>query len=170
MSVANYRKIYETHYGTIPKDENGRTFDIHHIDGNRENNDISNLVALSVSDHYNIHLEQGDFGACIKIKRNITLSSDELSALASKNNKKRVSEGTHNFIGGDVARNTQRRLVKEGKHHWLTGEAQRISTNNRLQAGTHPFREEWTCEHCGVKGKNKAMYNRWHNGKCKTSK
>ncbi len=54
----NYRKIWEEAHGPIPKDENGVTYDIHHIDGNRKNNNISNLIALSIEDHYKIHLQQ----------------------------------------------------------------------------------------------------------------
>ena len=38
-----YRKIWESYYGPIPKDENGISYEIHHIDGNRDNNDINNL-------------------------------------------------------------------------------------------------------------------------------
>ena len=38
----NYRKIWETHNGEIPKDTDGRSFEIHHIDGNRNNNSIEN--------------------------------------------------------------------------------------------------------------------------------
>ena len=54
----NYRKIWESYYGEIPTDSLGRTFDIHHIDGNRSNNDITNLMCLSLEDHYKIHLKQ----------------------------------------------------------------------------------------------------------------
>jgi hypothetical protein len=167
MTTANYRKIYEEHYGPIPTDSSNRTYDIHHIDGNRQNNDPSNLIALSVQAHYDIHYAQGDYGACLKIKRDMKLSKEEMSLLATQNNLKKVKEGTHNFLGGQVARETQQRLVAEGKHHWLTGEAQRISTTRRLKEGTHPFQLHWTCQYCGVFGKNKAMYNRWHNQNCK---
>ena len=90
-----------------------------------------------------------------------------INKFIQKNNLKKVKEGTHNFIGGQIARDTQRRLVAEGRHHWLTGEAQRISTTKRLSEGTHPFQVQWTCQYCGVSGKNKAMYNRWHNQNCK---
>lgn len=54
----NYRKLWEQHHGPIPKDEYGRTYDIHHIDGNRKNNSLDNLVCLSIEDHYKIHLKQ----------------------------------------------------------------------------------------------------------------
>ena len=52
----NYRKLWEQNYGPIPKDETGRTYDIHHIDGNRKNNSLDNLICLSIEDHYKIHL------------------------------------------------------------------------------------------------------------------
>jgi hypothetical protein len=55
-----YRRIYEQVYGPIPVDADGRSFEIHHIDGNRSNNDISNLVALSIQEHYDVHWQQGD--------------------------------------------------------------------------------------------------------------
>ena len=48
----NYRKFYEKETGKkIPKD-----FDVHHIDFNRENNDIMNLVAMPKKLHQRYHL------------------------------------------------------------------------------------------------------------------
>ena len=58
-------KIYEDHYGPLPKDEKGRKYEIHHLDGNRENNDPSNLEAISITEHYNQHYEKGDWLACL---------------------------------------------------------------------------------------------------------
>ena len=57
-----YREIWEKEHGTIPCDKFGRTFDIHHIDGNRKNNNINNLMCLSIEDHYKIHLSQSTDG------------------------------------------------------------------------------------------------------------
>ena len=54
----NYRKLWENNYGEIPKDEKGRSYEIHHIDGNRDNNELSNLICVSIEEHYNIHLNQ----------------------------------------------------------------------------------------------------------------
>ena len=55
----NYRKIYETYNGPIPIDEEGRKYDIHHIDGDYTNNDPTNLKAVTIQEHYDIHWEQG---------------------------------------------------------------------------------------------------------------
>lgn len=68
MSI--YRKIYEQTFGPIPVDSSGRTYEIHHIDGNHLNNDIENLKAMTIQEHYDIHNAQGDFGGlfsnCVK--------------------------------------------------------------------------------------------------------
>jgi len=54
----------ELHGRPIPKDENGRSYEIHHIDGNPWNNSKENLVAVSIQEHYDIHERQGDWAAC----------------------------------------------------------------------------------------------------------
>lgn len=45
-----HREIYEQIYGVIPKG-----YDIHHIDFNKLNNDISNLVCLTKAEHMRLH-------------------------------------------------------------------------------------------------------------------
>jgi hypothetical protein len=45
-----HRLIYEDHHGPIPKG-----MQIHHIDGDTTNNDISNLEMVSISEHNKIH-------------------------------------------------------------------------------------------------------------------
>lgn len=57
--MTNYRRIYEKYHDVILSSD----IDIHHIDGNRKNNDIDNLLAVTREEHIKIHLEQGDHGA-----------------------------------------------------------------------------------------------------------
>jgi hypothetical protein len=45
-----YRKIYEEYHGNIPDGHH-----IHHIDGNPNNNDITNLIAVTPEEHAAIH-------------------------------------------------------------------------------------------------------------------
>lgn len=132
-----YRKIYENHYGQIPTDQNGRTYDIHHIDGNRNNNDPNNLKALSIEEHYQVHLDQGEYSSCIKIAYRMKLSPETLSELGTKENLKRVKNGTHNWVGnGDYQRNVQKKRVEDGAHHWL---GNKNPVYSLLENGTHPF-------------------------------
>lgn len=48
-----HRYVYRFYYGDIP---NG--FHIHHIDGNKANNDISNLALLSPRAHNRLHVDE----------------------------------------------------------------------------------------------------------------
>lgn len=47
-----HRLIYEDTYGPIPKG-----FQIHHIDGNKENNNPTNLMILTKSHHHKLHMK-----------------------------------------------------------------------------------------------------------------
>ncbi len=80
-----YRKVYIRYYGPIPVDEAGRSYEIHHIDGNHSNNHPSNLKAVSIQEHYDIHLSQGDYGACLLISNRLNIDPKEKSVVASKN-------------------------------------------------------------------------------------
>jgi len=115
-STTKYRKIYENHYGHIPKDETGRTYDIHHIDGNHSNNHPSNLKALSIQEHYDIHYSQGDWSACSLIAKKLKLSSEENSILMSLANKKKVSENNHHFQKRPDGTSVASDRVRDGTH------------------------------------------------------
>lgn len=88
----NYRKIWELYNGPIPKN-----FEIHHIDGNRNNNDISNLKCVSIQDHFNIHLNQNDYGAALAISLRMNTSNEVIKKLASKFQKELLLANKHNF-------------------------------------------------------------------------
>jgi hypothetical protein len=147
-----YRKIYENHRGPILRDEFGRTYEIHHLDGNHLNNTPDNLLALSIQEHYNIHYSQGDWSACVLMARKMKLPLGEASRLMSLAQRARVADGTHPFLGGEIQRQnakrqvaagthnllgdkTQRQQVENGTHHFLGGEIQRKQVEN----GTHHF-------------------------------
>lgn len=169
-----YRRIYEKHFGPIPRDEQGRSYEIHHIDGNRKNNNISNLKCLSIQEHYDVHFLQEDWGACFKISKRMDITPEDLSKLASLHNKKRVLEGKNPFVGPNI---NEKRL-KNGTHHLLGGEIQRKAAIEQSKLGIHPFQImkkegnhptqiEWKCECCGKIGKNIGNYYRFHGDNCK---
>ena len=160
-----YRKIYEQHYGPIPVDEDGRTYDIHHIDGDLTNNDINNLVALSIREHYETHYKNGDVGACLIMSDRMKVSPEERSRLSSesnrinhqrlgsehpiiKNNNERLLNGTHNLLGDS---NPVHKMIDDGTHHWLGGELQREQQNKRVEDGVHQWvggelQKKWAAE------------------------
>ena len=83
-NVHLYRKIWIQYNGPIPKDPNGRSYEIHHIDGNHQNNDISNLKLVTLKEHYDIHYQQEDFQACVLMSFRMGLSPEEISTIRSK--------------------------------------------------------------------------------------
>ena len=80
----SYRKIWLDHFGPIPIDNYGRSFEIHHINGDHYDNRIENLQCLSILDHLKIHLEQGDFLAASSIAQRINLSEEDMAILSKK--------------------------------------------------------------------------------------
>lgn len=157
-----YRRIYEKHYGPIPKDYNGRSYDIHHIDGNHRNNDPSNLIALSVDEHYKIHYNQHDWGACYRIAIRLKYSSEEISELAKKAVAKQIKDGKNILIGPE----NNRKMLENGTHPLLGGEAARKGVLSQLKNKTHACQTIKDCEICGKTIKGAANYQR-HLNYCK---
>jgi HNH endonuclease len=164
--TTKYRKIYESHFGPIPKEENGRTYEIHHIDGNRKNNNLSNLKCVSIQEHYDIHYAQKDWAACMKIGAKMKISPDEFSKIASLNatiqNNKKVENGVHPFMTRKDGSNLSKDRIKNKTHNFIG------LNKKRLENKTHNFIQKWKCIHCGKEGKNLALLKRWghHNGEC----
>jgi hypothetical protein len=161
-----YRRIYEQHFGPIPQG-----YHIHHIDGDRTNNNPSNLIALSPKEHYNVHFEQGDWAACLLLSKH-SLSADK-SQLASLSNKRRIERGDHPF-GKKLAQ----RLLSEGRNPFQNSEIQRRNAvkggKSRSKAKLDHLQRVYdevhskyvTCPHCGKTGQSLVMH-RWHFDKCK---
>lgn len=151
-----YRKIYIKHHGAIPIDALGIRYDIHHVDGDHDNNDPANLIALSLQEHYKVHHSRGDYAACLRLSHRMKLTKEEKTDLARLSSNKRVAEGRHNWqrrddgtsfssdlvkagthhlLGGAI----QRKEVADGRHHLLGGEIQRRTNAKLVSAGTHNF-------------------------------
>jgi hypothetical protein len=180
MSI--YRRIYEHHYGPIPTDSEGRTYDIHHIDGNRSNNEPSNIMALSKQEHYELHLSQGDKGAAMRLANELKRAPKEISELSRETQLKKVKNGTHHFLGGDLQKkhikdgthifiknNPVYKMIDEGTHHFLGGDLQRKQQKRLLQEGNHHSQKEYICPYCKKTGKGNG-FKRFHFDRCKEKK
>jgi hypothetical protein len=157
---SKYRRIYKQHFGDIPREPNSRSYDIHHKDGNHSNNDPSNLVAVTLQEHYDIHYVMKDWGACIAIE----MRMDSDPNLISELNRKRVEDGTHNFSTRSDGTNLQQDRVANGIHHFVGGTN---PVHQQLKDGTHPSQYQWYCPHCERHGKGKGVFTRYHGDGCK---
>lgn len=122
MKRINYRKIWEDAYGCIPIDEQGRKYEIHHIDGDHTNNELSNLMCITIEEHYDIHYKQGDYGACHLIAKRLKISPNELSNLISELNKKRIGD-KNPFYGKKHSEKTKKLIseINSGENHPFYG-------------------------------------------------
>jgi hypothetical protein len=143
MRKSAYRKIYEAHHGPIPKDDQGRSYEIHHIDGNHNNNNIHNLKLVTIEEHYAIHKAQGDYVSAFMIAQRMKLSPEELSDIASKSavltNQQRIEAGTHNFLDSDAASQRNLARVNTGTHNLLKRADGTSQASDMVAAGRHHF-------------------------------
>lgn len=79
-SPREYRVVWQSVNGPIPRDSMGRSYEIHHIDGDKTNNSIQNLQCVSIQEHFDIHYAQGDFHACWMIAHRMHMTPDDISA------------------------------------------------------------------------------------------
>jgi hypothetical protein len=180
-------KVWKQNFGPIPRDKEGRSYEIHHIDGNHSNNHISNLKLVTIQEHYNIHYSQGDLSACLIMSKRMMISPHEKSELARKANAKRIENGTFHFLkrpdGTSLGKDVQNERVKNGTHHLLGGKIQHDRVENGthhllggdiqsktqlklLKEGKHISQQMMNCCHCG-KTFNKGNFLRWHGNNCK---
>jgi hypothetical protein len=187
-------KVWKSNFGIIPKDKNGRSYEIHHMDGNPDNNHPNNLMCISIDEHFNIHKEQGDWNAAFLIARRMEIKPKDLSEIAKKGTLKRLLEGTHNFLNpnfkGNPYANKGYVVAKDNR----TGDKVRVTkedfdlydyyvgvnigkkhdephTNRGHNKGqTWKLKEKRnnivTCPHCGKSG-DASGQKRWHFDNCK---
>jgi len=169
----NYRKIWSNYYGEIPKDKNGRTYDIHHKDGNKENNSIENLEALSITDHFLIHFNQGDIEACAAISlrmdninfKGYTLSEETKKKLSDcklgDKNPMKKSENAKKVSKALTGRKIPKEVTEKRLKSRL-GFKHSLSTINKMKKP----KSKIECPHCKKMGGISQM-KRWHFNNCK---
>ncbi len=166
-----YRKIYENHYGPIPKDNDGRKYEIHHIDGNKKNNHLSNLKCVSIQEHYDIHYSQKDWSACLIMADRMKLDPHLKSELASNAQKLLVEQGVHHFLfrtSSDFTPEWRAKIsaARKGQPTWNKGILRTEEEKAKMREG-HSKREHINCSHCG-KTIDKPNFTRYHGDKCKS--
>lgn len=91
-----YVKVWQDYHGKkLPK-----SMEIHHIDGNHNNNAAENLLAVTIEEHLEIHNRQNDYGAVQAILMRLVRTDEQKELIrecASKHQKILLKKGEHNF-------------------------------------------------------------------------
>jgi hypothetical protein len=102
---------------------------------------IEELVktATNLSKKYNIVESEG----WANLKPENGLDGGTTSEQQKKIQRKRISDGTHHWLGdGEFQRTIQRKRISDGTHHWLGGKFQKELAKKRIENGTHNFLNE----------------------------
>lgn len=97
--------------------------------------EATSVEELCELEEHHISLHYGN-PLCMNMKRG---SVGNTSEDASEINLKRVENGTHPFLGGDVSRAINKKMVEDGTHPFLGGDISRATTKKRIEDGTHHF-------------------------------
>ena len=158
----SYRKIWEEAFGPIPLDESGRTFEIHHINGDHYDNRLENLLCVSIDEHYEIHLSQGDLQAAAAIAQRMSISPEtqaELNRLCGLE-AVRQKRGIHALSSEERLANS----IKGGEGHrgykWYNNGATEVQSARSPGPGWALGR---TCTTCGYNPGIK-LGTFWNNG------
>lgn len=138
-----HRAAYKYYYGNIPKDANGLTYDIHHLDGDNSNNSKENLLAVSVNEHHKIHYDQGDYHACLMIEQRMNKDENFYSDVQNK----LVDSGQHPFLKAnrgnkpfgneftsDSIKESVVNWINEGRHVSVDGSEAKLKRNKTMTA------------------------------------
>lgn len=137
----NYRQIWQQVNGPIPVDEQGRSYEIHHVDGNRENNDVANLKCITVEEHYRIHLQQRDYYAAWIIGQRLNRSVEELDEIKKQMSLAKKGK-LSSFAGKKHSDETKKKMSESAKRRGISEEQQKKMALARTGVKRKPFSEE----------------------------
>jgi hypothetical protein len=138
----NYRKIWEKHFNAclLP------WVQIHHADGDHDNNSIKNLIPVTVQEHYDIHYSNGDYFACFLLSsQHLNLSTEERSNLSKKCAESQLENGSHPFQDKKLQlanKIRQQELWNNSTHPFQTKEATsklEVKRQEMIKNNTHTF-------------------------------
>lgn len=135
----------------IPKDEKGRSYEVHHIDGNHSNNLPWNLKLVTIEEHYAIHYEQRDWGACLLMAERMELPVDEVSRMSKLSNEQRLENGTHHLL--------KENRKEDVRYGGITSEKSSYENAKRIKNKTHNFMKDEN----GVSQSSERVKNKTHN-------
>ena len=174
----NYRRIWIKANGPIPVDEHGRSFEIHHIDGNRRNNVLENLQCLSTEDHYQLHYDKKEFYAARLIAQRLGFSLVDVDGWnMSEEGRRRLREsklGDKNPMKnpatakkvGDALRGRKKSKEAELKRLETAKKNGTLARTEETKLKMRKPKAKVECPHCKFIG-GVSTTKRWHFDNCK---
>ena len=142
-----HRYIYEKYYGEIPKN-----CEIHHIDKNKDNNEIENLQLITKSEHRKLHAKESDKE---KLRANLINNALPKAIEWHKSNKGKEWHKKHYQETKDKLHiNQKHRCLNCNKEYESTGINSKFCSNvckSQYRRKTGLDNIEKICDNCGKK-------------------
>ena len=139
--MKDYRKIYEQYYECSLLSG----IDIHHIDGDHNNNDPSNLRPVTLEEHYFIHKSQKDYYAAYLIGRRMKIKPEDWEQMARENGRKSAIQNRDNGVGLTVwAKNNPELAKKMYSENGKKSGKKNFENKIGLHAASKEQRTEWS--------------------------
>ena len=143
------KRKYGPNYRALKKEWNPKGFDIHHIDGDKNNDSLENLQIVTPEEHWQIHFNQLEEARKIGCEESIRFNAMSCNGLNAMHRLKRPVRGytfskehIENIRNKVVSDETRRRISKN--HHDVSGE-------NNPNYGKH-WSDEWKLNQSIKKG------------------
>ena len=139
--MKDYRKIYERHYqcSLLPG------IDIHHKDGDHNNNLPSNLQPVTLEEHYLIHKFQKDYYAAYLIGRRMKIKPEDWEQMARENGRKSAIQNRDNGVGLTVwAKNNPELAQKIRSEGGKKAGRKCVEEKLGIHGATTEQRKEWS--------------------------
>lgn len=160
FTVMHYRQIWEQANGPIPVDEQGRSYEIHHIDGNRKNNNLSNLKCVTIEEHYNMHLCQKDYYAAWIIGQRLNRNIKELDEIKKQMSLAKKGKPS-SFKGKKHSDKSKEKMSAAAKRRGIPEERQKRMALARVGIKRGPFSDEHkaklSASHKGIPNSRKGI-------------
>lgn len=120
--MKKHQRIWTEHYGPIPREQCGRSYEIHHKDGNHGNNDLANLQCVTIHEHFEIHLQQGDTQAAAAILRRLKRGGQDVSDISRLAGyiAKETKSGIHGLSAEQRSTNARKGSEAHRGKRWFT--------------------------------------------------
>lgn len=109
-TIRLHREVYADHHGAVPEG-----LDVHHVDGDKANNDIANLVAISRSEHLKGHYREAPIPRADLSKRKIAVQCEDCGKTVYRVLKRAAVCPTCAARRGNRSRDTPRTCIQCGK-------------------------------------------------------
>ena len=164
-----HRYIYEKYYGKIPKG-----YDVHHIDHNKDNNDISNLKLVTAKEHKEIHARELTEEQRNKMRENMNLKARPKAIEWHKSNKgKEWHKKQYEISLGKMEKEKMQCLYCGAEYYSINHGNNKFCSNNCKSAYRRKLgidNVDRKCVECGRTFRINKYYKRQKCDECKSKK